>query len=61
MNERERIITDYLGDYSLEELLEEFNIDPAEAFIALLDGEYISNDEFIDWLGEDNLDFEEDE
>lgn len=59
-NKIESIVTDYINEYSLEELLEEFGIDPVEAFMYLLEDDFISDEEFQDWLMEDNpLDIEE--
>lgn len=59
-NKIESVITDYINEYSLEELLEEFGIDPVEAFMYLLEDDFISDEEFQDWLMEDNpLDIEE--
>ena len=60
INKIESVITDYINEYSLEELLEEFGIDPVEAFMYLLEDDFISDEEFQDWLMEDNpLDIEE--
>lgn len=59
-NKIESIVTDYVNEYSLEELLDEFGIDPVEAFMYLLEDDFISDEEFQDWLMEDNpLDIEE--
>lgn len=60
-NKIESVVTDYINEYSLEELLEEFGIDPVEAFMYLLEDDFISDEEFQDWLMEDNpLDYESD-